>query len=657
MANRLADSTSPYLLQHKDNPVDWHEWGPEAFVEARERDVPILLSVGYSACHWCHVMAHESFEDEETAAEMNRLFVNVKVDREERPDVDSVYMDAVQAMTGRGGWPMTVWLTPDGKPFYAGTYFPDKDRHGMPGFRRVIAGIGEAWDDRRQELVDQSARLTEAISRSIPPGDSLPGLDTVEAAYTAIESTFDAVNGGFGGAPKFPQQPVLEFILRVRAFPFATRADEMLATTLTEMANGGIHDHLGGGFARYSVDEHWLVPHFEKMLYDNAQLARIYLWAGVELGDERLVEVARSTLDYIATDLGDPQGGMYSAEDADSDGGEGLFYTWSMSELVDVLGPDDAEVAATFFGASEGGNFEGLNILHRPTPRLWDDRIESIRRRLLDRRASRNRPGLDDKVVSAWNGLAIRAFAEAGASLGDERYVDAATATARFVTEEMDADGSLARSWRRGRISGPGFLDDHSSMAVGLFSLYAATGDTRWFEHAIDLVQRMDPFANEDGGYSTVPADRDELPKRPTDPADNPLPSGNALAAEAHLMTWLYTGDAAHLERADAALRSSALLIDRYPSMVGHHLSVLTSMLRGTLELAIVGPGWRELAGAYWTAFRPHVALAGSTESSTAVPLLEGREGTAEGALGYVCRGFVCDLPTSDSVELTALLA
>jgi uncharacterized protein len=423
MPNRLVDATSPYLLQHKDNPVDWHQWGDEAFDEARKRDVPVLLSVGYSACHWCHVMAHESFEDPDTAEEMNQRFVNIKVDREERPDVDSIYMEAVQAMTGRGGWPMTVWLTPDGHPFYAGTYFPDSDRHGMPGFRRVIAAIADKWENGRKELIEQSDRLTEAIGRSIPVSDALPGKETIKRAHESIGATFDAINGGFGGAPKFPQQPVLEFLLRTRSEPWAKRADEMLATTLLEMANGGIHDHLGGGFARYSVDERWLIPHFEKMLYDNAQLARIYLWTGLELGNERFVEVSRATLGYLLTDLSHPDGGFYSAEDADSEGEEGRFYVWALDEIHEVLGLEDAAEAARFFGATEAGNFEGSNILHRPTAEPWTDRIETLRQRLLDARSKRIRPGLDDKVIAAWNGLAIRAFAEAGAALGEHSYL------------------------------------------------------------------------------------------------------------------------------------------------------------------------------------------------------------------------------------------
>ncbi len=655
MPNRLSEATSPYLLQHKDNPVDWHQWGAQAFDEAKSRDVPILLSVGYSACHWCHVMAHESFEDPDTADEMNRLFVNVKVDREERPDVDSIYMEAVQAMTGRGGWPMTVWLTPEGRPFYAGTYFPNTDRHGMPSFRRVIAGIAEAWANRRDDLAEQAQKLTEAISRSIPPGTSLPDEGALNSAYQQIEATFDAVNGGFGGAPKFPQQTVLEYLLRIRHESWASRAAEMLNTTLIEMADGGIHDHLGGGFARYSVDQHWLVPHFEKMLYDNAQLARIYLWAGIELENDRFLDVCRSTLDYMLSDLRHPEGAFFSAEDADSEGVEGKFYVWTLEELDAALGPEDSATAAHFFGATAMGNFEGSNILHRPTSTVWDSEIESIRVRLLEARSRRIRPALDDKVIAAWNGLAIRALAEAGAVLKEDRYLTAAANAARFILGNLDIDGVLKRSWRSGRTSTPGFLDDHSAMAVGLFALYAATGDLEWYDGTMRLVDRFDRFAGEDGGFYTTAIDGESLVKRPSDWTDNPQPSGNALAAEALLMASLYTGETVFREKAEAAIMAVAYLADHYPSMVSHHLSVLSAIHRGTQELAILGPDWRVLADVYWEAFRPHVVLAGSNQAAATVPLLADRfiEGRT---LAYVCRDFVCNLPTTDRGELATQL-
>jgi uncharacterized protein YyaL (SSP411 family) len=655
MPNRLASSTSPYLLQHQDNPVDWHEWGEEAFAEAAASGRPILLSVGYSACHWCHVMAHESFEDPETAAYMNEHFVNVKVDREERPDVDSIYMEAVQAMTGRGGWPMTVWLTPEGEPFYAGTYFPNEERYGMPSFRQVLAGITDAWEHRNEELVAQASRLTEAVSNTIPVAAEPPGEEALQLAYRSLRNEFDQIHGGFGGAPKFPQQPVLEFLLRIQGEEWASEAADMLRTTLSAMADGGIHDQLGGGFARYSVDSHWLVPHFEKMLYDNAQLARLYLWAGIELGEPRFLEVARGTLDYLLTDLRHPDGGFFSAEDADSEGVEGKFYVWDRDELDDVLG-EDAATAADFFDVTEEGNFEGSNILHRPTGAPWSDDIESIRARLLERRSGRVRPGLDDKVVAAWNGLALKAFAEAGAALGDERYLDAARDAAGFIADHLIVDGTLMRSWREGRTSVPGFLDDYAAVALGMFSLFAATGEYRWYEIGRDLTLAInDRFADPDGGYFDTAVDAEGLIKRPKSQSDNPSPSGASMAAEAELTLAGYTGRDDLRRSAMNALNSAGLLMERFPSMVGHHLSVLFSAGR-MRELAVVGPSWAELAVPYWERFRPEVVLAPSPSGDESIPLFEDRTATGS-TLAYLCEQQLCNLPTDDVGVLGAQLA
>jgi uncharacterized protein len=651
MANRLASATSPYLLQHKDNPVDWWEWCDEAFDAARERDVPILLSVGYAACHWCHVMAHESFEDPDIAALMNDRFVNIKVDREERPDVDTVYMEAVQAMTGRGGWPMTAWLDHDGRPFYAGTYFPSEPRHGMPGFAQVIEAVSSAWRDRRDDVFEQAERLVTALSRQIPHGSS-PGVEELAEAYAVVASSFDPEHGGFGGAPKFPQQPVLEFLLRSLGEDRAPKTSTMLARTLEAMARGGIHDQLGGGFARYSVDATWLVPHFEKMLYDNAQLARLYLWAGIELDREDFTRVARSTLDYMARDLRHHLGGFFSSEDADSEGVEGKFYVWSVDEVREVLGTD-ADAVMGYFGMTEAGNFEGSNILHvaggEPPPGL-----EAQILKLLDARRERVRPGLDDKVVASWNGLAIRALAEAGAALDDERYLQLARDAARFATQELTVDGNLMRSWRDGRVSVPAFLDDHASLAVGLFVLYSATGETIWYEEAMRLVRLLDRFANEEGALFTTAIDDVSLVKRPSDITDNPLPSGNALAAEALLMAALFTGEASLRRRADYVLGAAGLLATRHPTMVAHHLAVALSAL-DTREVAIIGEGWRDLARVFWSRYRPEAVLAPSSHPTDAIPLLAGRE--AEGALAFVCRDMVCAMPTADSAELAGQLA
>jgi hypothetical protein len=655
--NRLAGATSPYLLQHKDNPVDWREWGQDAFAEARARDVPVLLSVGYSACHWCHVMAHESFEDPETAALMNRLYVNVKVDREERPDVDSIYMEAVQTMTGQGGWPMTVWLTPDGRPFYAGTYFPSTDRHGMPSFRAVMQAVSDAWETRRDEVLGQSERLTDAISRAVPQSANLPETAVLEHAYESLAAGFDPINGGFGGPPKFPQQPVLDFLLRIHEERWAPQAASMLKVTLSEMAQGGIHDQLGGGFSRYSVDAQWLVPHFEKMLYDNAQLARLYLWAGIELAEPSFIDVARSTIAYLTTDLRHPAGGFYSAEDADSEGVEGKFYLWTKAELEQVLGPEDGAEAAQFFGASPHGNFEGSNILYRPTSDPWSARTESIRARLLEHRAKRVRPGLDDKVVASWNGLAVRALAEAGAALDDNGYLEAAGETARFVLEEMVVEGVLRRSWRDDLVgSVPGFLEDHAAMAQGLFALYAATGENRWYRAAEQLVTAIvERFTDPEGGFFDTPNDGEDLIKRPKSQTDNPAPSGNGLAAEALLTLSSYTGDEEMRRLATTTLQAAGLLMERYPSMVGHHLAVLHSHLTGR-QLAVVGPDWPRLARVHWDRFRPNVVLAPSPTGEEPIPLFEGRADNSR-TLAYLCRDHVCDLPTSDPGDLARQLA
>ena len=655
MPNRLAASTSPYLLQHQDNPVDWYEWEDDAFAEAAESGRPILLSVGYAACHWCHVMAHESFEDADTAAYMNEHFVNIKVDREERPDVDSVYMEAVQAMTGRGGWPMTVWLTADGEPFYAGTYFPKDERYGMPSFRRVLEGITDAWQNRNDELVAQAGELTAAVGRSLPNPAEPPGAEALEAAYASLSNEFDRVHGGFGGAPKFPQQPVLEYLLRIHEQDWAPEAGDMVRLTLQAMADGGIHDQLGGGFARYSVDAHWLVPHFEKMLYDNAQLARLYLWAGVELEEPRFVQVAHSTLDYLLTDLRDENGGFFSAEDADSEGVEGKFYVWSRDEFDDVLG-EDAATTAAFFGVTNQGNFEGSNILHRPTGEAWTDTIESARERLLARRATRIRPGLDDKAVAAWNGLALQAFAEAGAALGDERYLDAARRCAAFIAEQLIVDGVLMRSWRDGRTSVLGFLDDYAAVALGMFALFSATGEYRWYELGRDLTLAIDErFGDADGGYFDTATDAEPLIKRPKSQSDNPLPSGSSLAAEAQLALAGYTGSDDLREKGVAALNAAGLLIERYPSMVGHHLAVLFSS-RQLRELALVGPAWEELAAPYWERFRPEIVLAPSASGEEAIALFEGRA-TSGDTLAFLCEHQLCNLPARDAEGLRAQLA
>ena len=560
MPNHLSNASSPYLLQHADNPVDWWEWGDDAFAEAAERDVPVLLSVGYSACHWCHVMAHESFEDEDTARYLNDRFVSIKVDREERPDVDRIYMDAVTATTGRGGWPMTVFLTPGAKPFYAGTYFPNEQRHGMPSFMDVLRAIDDAWAHRRDGLISRSDEITRHISDRSTVSVIAPSPGQIELAVDAIAATFDPSHGGFGRAPKFPQPSTLEFLLRFGVLrPDSDRASKALAiveTTLDHMARGGIYDHLEGGFARYSVDDRWLVPHFEKMLYDNALLARLYLRAWQVMRRPWMLETARETLDYLARDMIDVSGGIHSAEDADAEGREGSFAVWTWDELVEVLGPD-LETGATLYGASPEGNFEGSNILHLPKSvadvaeqvgvaesDLRDQKLR-IDGLLRDRRSLRVRPDRDDKVVTAWNGHALRAFAEAGAILGDDRYVSVAERIATFLTGPVLNDDRLLRSWRQGTGGPNGFCDDYAASAIGLFALYQTTGEEGWYQHAEHLTRVMiDRFGDDAGGFFATAVDAAPLISRPRNVHDNPTPSDNALAAEALSILAAFSGDA-----------------------------------------------------------------------------------------------------------------
>ncbi len=671
MPNQLADATSPYLLQHQGNPVDWWEWGTDAFAEAAERDVPVLLSVGYSACHWCHVMAHESFEDEATARYLNDHFVSIKVDREERPDVDRIYMDAVTATTGRGGWPMTVFLTPDAKPFYAGTYFPSEQRHGMPSFMDVLRAIDDAWTHRRDGLISQSDKITRLISDRSTVSVVAPSPGQIELAVDGIAATFDPSNGGFGRAPKFPQPSTLEFLLRFGVLrPDSDRAPTALAiveTTLNHMARGGIYDHLEGGFARYSVDDRWLVPHFEKMLYDNALLARLYLRAWQVLGQPWMLETARETLDYLARDMMDPSGGIHSAEDADAEGREGSFAVWRWDELVEVLGPD-LDAGATLYGAAPEGNFEGASILHLPVPiadaaerlgmaesDLWDvkRRIDGL---LRERRSMRVRPDRDDKIVTAWNGLALRAFAEAGAILGSERYLTVAEGIATFLTGPVLSGDRLLRSWRQGKGGPDGFCDDYAASAIGLFALYQATGDERWYRHAERLTRAMiDRFGDDSGGFFATAADAAPLIARPKNVHDNPTPSDNALAAEALSILAAFTGSAEAYGWFERTVGSVGPSLSTQPSAHGHLLGVW--MADPALEIAIVGePEARQpFLDVTWERFRPGAVVAAGDGIASAVPLLEGRLASGD-ARAFVCRGFVCDLPAESPEDLSAQL-
>ncbi|MDJ0924971.1 MAG: thioredoxin domain-containing protein [Acidimicrobiia bacterium] len=668
MPNRLADSTSPYLLQHKDNPVDWYEWGDEAFARARHEDKPVLLSVGYSACHWCHVMAHESFEDAETAWYMNEHFVNVKVDREERPDVDRIYMDALQAMTGQGGWPMTVFLTPTGEPFFAGTYYPKETRGHMPSFRQVMVAVNTAWGAKREELNEQADRLAAVVRAGLPAEPPPPARDAAAAALELLADSFDPEWGGFGSAPKFPQAPVLEFLLRNAVLDPATKpaVEPLLTTTLDRMRAGGIYDQIGGGFARYSVDGRWLIPHFEKMLYDNAQLARIYLRASQVFDQPDYTKTAVATLDYLAATMRDPSGGIHAAEDADSEGVEGKYYVWSWGEFRSLTG-DDADLVADLYGVTQNGNFEGANNLHIATsPASLADEYgieiadvnaakDRADRALLEARDQRIRPGLDDKVIASWNGLALRAFAEAASVLEEARYLEVATGIAEFVTDAMIRDGRLQRAWRQGRSSGPGYCDDYASMAVGLYTLFSVTGDTQWYEEADRLTAAMVQLFGDSGGFFSPGADVPGLIARPKDFADNPLPSANSLAAEALLMRSAYTGEPN--DHIDQISHGAGRLLERHPPAVGHLLGVLLTGASGVKEVAIVGndAARKPLERAVWEEFRPDCVIAVGTETSP-VPLLGNRDSGKTGAAAHVCRNFVCDLPATSPAELRTRL-
>jgi uncharacterized protein YyaL (SSP411 family) len=657
--NRLAGATSPYLLQHADNPVDWYEWSEEAFQRAREQDRPVLLSVGYAACHWCHVMERESFEDPDIARLMNEHFVCIKVDREERPDVDAIYMDAVQAMSGQGGWPMTVFLTPDGRPFFAGTYFPPEDRRGMPGFPRVLEAIAGAWRERREELVGQGQRVVEAIGRAPGSSSDLLTDGVLREALAGLRTAFDEEWGGFGGAPKFPQPITLELLLRWHRRGWDTL--DMVTRTLDRMAAGGIHDHVGGGFHRYAVDRTWLVPHFEKMLYDNAQLASTFLHGWQVTGRDRYRDVTRTTLDFVLRELRHPDGPLLSSLDADSEGQEGRFYVWAWDELVAEVGEEVAEA----LGAGPEGNWEGRNVLWRPSNEA--DLPEEALRKLLDGRSRRVRPATDDKVLAGWNGLAISALAAAGRVLDEPRYVEAATAAAGFVLSGLRSDdGRLLRSWRDGRTSGPAYLDDHALVAAACLDLYETTFEVRWFEEAralADTILRL--FRDPAGGFFQTGEDAERLVLRPKELFDTALPSGSSAAADVLLRLSLITGEAEYEGAAVSALRRVRDLMARAPTALAHALGALDRYVGPSREVAVIGDPDDPATGALLDEVRrrylPNIVLAASAPgdpvAAKAVPLLEGREPVDGRPAAYVCERFVCQRPVGDPTELAALLS
>ncbi|MEV4997332.1 thioredoxin domain-containing protein [Streptomyces niveus] len=665
--NRLAGVTSPYLLQHAENPVDWWPWGAEAFAEARRRDVPVLLSVGYSACHWCHVMAHESFEDEATAAYLNEHFVSVKVDREERPDVDAVYMEAVQAATGQGGWPMTVFLNAEGEPFYFGTYFPPAPRHGMPSFRQVLEGVNSAWTDRRAEVGEVAGRIVgELAGRSLAHGgQGTPGEEESAQALLALTRDYDERHGGFGGAPKFPASMVVEFLLRHHARTGAEGALQMASDTCEAMARGGIYDQLGGGFARYSVDREWVVPHFEKMLYDNALLCRTYarLWRAT--GSDLARRVALETADFMVRELRTAEGGFASALDADSEDCsgkhvEGAYYVWTPEQLSEVLGEDDAEFAARYYGVTEDGTFEeGASVLQLPQGEGVVDaaRVESVRQRLLAARDTRHRPGRDDKIVAAWNGLAIAALAETGAYFERPDLVERATEAADLLVRvHMDETARLARTSRDGRVgANAGVLEDYGDVAEGFLALAGVTGEGVWLDFAGFLLDTvLAQFTGEGGALYDTAHDAEPLIRRPQDPTDNATPSGWTSAAGALLSYAAHTGSEPHRTAAEGALGVVKALGPRAPRFIGWGLAVAEALLDGPREVAVVGPPGDPATVALHrtallgTAPGAVVAVGQPADGEAEFPLLAGRPLVGGQAAAYVCRGFVCSAPTSE---------
>ena len=677
--NRLQNETSPYLLQHRDNPVDWYPWGEAAFARARSENRPLLLSVGYSACHWCHVMAHESFEHGPTAALMNELFINVKVDREERPDVDDIYMEAVRALSGRGGWPMTVFLLPDGRPFYGGTYYPPEARMGMPAFRDILRGVADAYQRRHDEVLKSAESLTTMLGRIAPNiGGPLDALNTelLDEAAAVVLRDLDEQYGGFGSAPKFPQPMLLEFLLRTHARNGDRRALQAVTLTLSRMARGGMYDQVGGGFHRYSVDAVWLVPHFEKMLYDNAQLARCYLRAWQHSGEPLFREIAEQTFDYLLREMTQAQGGFFSATDADSEGEEGRFFVWSMAELYEILG-DDAALACEYWGVTAGGNFEGSNILHVPVDPAevaqsfgldeaqLAQRIDSIRHRLRAAREQRVPPGLDDKILSAWNGMALAALAEAARVLQRPDWRAAAIRNAGFVLEHLVVeDGRLLRTHKAGESRINGFLEDYANLCDGLLELYQTTFDERWFRAARRLAEHaLAHFAAEGGGFHDTSDDHETLIVRPRNLQDNATPSGSAMLARQLLRLAAWTGEARYQVAAENTLKLLIEGLRRYPQAFGEALNAVDMRVAGLQEVAIVGAAddgrCESLLRALQGPWRPNVIAAWRAPDApeSAIPLLQGRAQLEGRPTAFVCRNFACQLPVQEPDDLRAQLA
>ncbi|MCK6526431.1 thioredoxin domain-containing protein [Myxococcota bacterium] len=679
--NRLIHETSPYLLQHAHNPVRWWPWCEEALAEARRLDRPILLSIGYSACHWCHVMERESFEDESIAGRMNEDFVCVKVDREERPDLDQVYQTVVQAMTGHGGWPLTVFLTPDGRPFFGGTYFPPEPRHGMPGFPQLLDRIADAWRSDREGVVGNVTQLMDALRRidAPVPGGERREESPLPEAVARLARGFDTVNGGFGGSPKFPHAVELELMLRASRAPSAAGYRGLVRLALDRMARGGIYDHLGGGFHRYSVDEAWAVPHFEKMLYDNALLPRAYLAGWQATGEAHYARVVRETLAYVRREMTHPQGGFYSSQDADSEGEEGRFFVWTPVEIRAVLGGADADLFMAVYGVTRGGNFEGRNVLHvarepadvamatGASPAEVEASLARSRAALLAARETRAKPARDEKVVTSWNGLMISAFAEAAAVLGDEPSLAAARDAAEFLWRELRTpDGRLRRTWRDGRARIPAFLDDHTHLAAALLDLYEADFDPLWIERARELMEGADRrFSDGSGGWYLTADDSERLIQRPRSHHDQSIPSGTALGADAALRLAALTGEGRWERRVEAVLERHRGDLLRHPFASASLLGVADRFARSPKQVVVVGGKGAEAVDRLLTPLRqryePEVVVAfrdagAALEGHPAAALLDGKEARDGAATAYVCQRSTCSAPVTSGEGLVALL-
>ncbi|MGH7318002.1 MAG: thioredoxin domain-containing protein [Candidatus Rokuibacteriota bacterium] len=673
--NRLANETSPYLRQHQNNPVDWYPWGEEAFARAKSDGRPILLSVGYSACHWCHVMERESFENPEIARVMNEHFVSIKVDREERPDVDAIYMQAVQSMTGHGGWPMTVFLTPEGVPFYGGTYFPPSDRHGLPGFPRVLAAVAEFYRDKPAQTAEMGVKLLETLRQGerVRAGTDLLTRAILDQASQGLRRDFDAGAGGLGRAPKFPQPMTYDSLLRYWRRTGSADALEMVRLTLTRMARGGIYDQLGGGFHRYSVDQVWLVPHFEKMLYDNSQLALLYLQAWQATGDTEYRRITVETLDYVVREMTHPDGGFYSTQDADSEGEEGKFFLWSEAELRAVLDPEEARVAGAYWSVADGPNFEGRNILHVPrepaevagslglAPPAMEAALARARASLFEAREARIKPGRDEKVLAGWNGMMLRAFAEASRVLERPDYRAVAERNAAFALSALRPHGRLLRTWKDGQAKLLGYLEDYAMVADGLLTLYEATFERRWLDAARELADEMIRLFWDAGAeaFFDTGTDHEALIVRPRNLFDNAIPCGTSVAADVLLRLAVLTGETSYERTAVAAIRPVAPLMARHPSGFGRFLAALDFHLGPSVEIALVWPrGGDEprrapLLREVFSRYLPTRVVSGAAEGEAAgLPLLEGKGALSGQATAYVCERYACQAPTADPAEL-----